>query len=94
MESVMTINRATAKSDRGVQVNRQQMPLTFLKAGESASVLKVRGTGDMHHHLENLGFVPGASFRVVSEQSGNMIIEIKGAQIALDKTAASKIVTC
>ena len=94
MESVMTIDRPMTESGHAALASRQQMPLTFLKAGESANVLKVRGSGDMHHHLENLGFVPGAPFRVVSEQSGNMIIEIKGAQIALDKTAASKVITC
>lgn len=94
MESTMALNRSMADSVTDTHVSRQQMPLTFLHSGESASVLKVRGSGDMHHHLENLGFVPGASLRVVSEQSGNMIIEIKGAQIALDKTAASKVITC
>ena len=94
MESVMTIDKAMTESDHSTQVRRQQMPLTFLKTGEAASVLKVRGSGEMHHHLENLGFVAGAPLRVVSEQGGNMIIEIKGAQIALDKTAASKVITC
>ncbi len=94
MESVMTLNAVKADTGANVHVSRQQMPLTFLKTGESAHVLKVRGSGDMHHHLENLGFVQGAELRVVSEQAGNVIIEIKGAQIALDKSAASKVITC
>lgn len=94
MEAVMPIDKATIEYDHDAQVSRQRMPLTFLKDGESANVLKVRGAGEMHHHLENLGFVAGAPLRVVSEQAGNMIIEIKGAQIALDKTAASKVITC
>lgn len=94
MESVMTIDRAMTGSEHAAQSRHQQMPLAFLKAGESANVLKVRGSVEMHHHLENLGFVAGAPLRVVSEQGGNMIIEIKGAQIALDRTAASKVVTC
>lgn len=71
-----------------------QMPLTFLKGGDQAKVLKVRGKGDVHHHLENLGFVPGAMLKVVSEQAGNIIVEIKGAQVALDRSASSKIITC
>lgn len=75
-------------------VRMQQMPLTFLKGGDRAKVVKVRGKGDVHHHLENLGFVEGAEVRVVSEQSGNLIVEIKGAQVALDKSVASKIITC
>lgn len=72
--------------------NRFQMPVSFMKAGETAQVIKVRGNDEMHHHLENLGFVDGAEFRVVNEQAGNVIIEIKGAQIALDKNSASKII--
>lgn len=71
-----------------------QMPLTFLKSGEQARVLKVRGKGDVHHHLENLGFVSGAPLKVVTVHGGNIIVEIKGAQVALDKSAASRIITC
>lgn len=75
-------------------VGHQQMPLTFLREGETASVLKVRGTDEVHHHLENLGFVPGAQIKVVTEQSGNFIVQVKGSQVALDKSVASKIITC
>ena len=70
-----------------------QMPLTFLRSGDAARVAKVRGRGDVHHHLENLGFVEGAVVRVVSEQAGNYIVEVKGAQVALDRSVASKIIT-
>lgn len=86
--------------ERGVQapttfgVGRQQMPLTFLRGGEAATVLKVRGKGEVHHHLENLGFVQGAPIKVVTEQAGNLIVEVKGAQVALDRSAASRIITC
>lgn len=93
MESVMTMDMVASEPAAGSSVRRQQMPLTFLRRGEGARVLKVRGNDELHHHLENLGFVVGAELKVVSEQGGNMIIEIKGAQIALDKAAASKVVT-
>ncbi|WP_251211982.1 FeoA family protein [Adlercreutzia murintestinalis] len=69
-----------------------QMPLTFLQAGEQARVIKVRGNDEIHHHLENLGFVAGAPVRVVNKLSGNLIVEVKGAQVALDRSAASKII--
>lgn len=93
MESVMTMQTLAQNQKVATQVRRQQMPLTFLRQGEEACVLKVRGNDDMHHHLENLGFVPGAPLRIVSEQGGNLIVEIKGAQIALDRSAASKVIT-
>ena len=76
------------------QISCQQMPLSFLKTGARAKVAKVRGKGDVHHHLENLGFVEGADVHVVSEQAGNLIVEVKGAHVALDKSIASKIITC
>lgn len=82
-----------AHMTREVDVSRQQMPLTFLRSGEAATVLKVRGKADVHHHLENLGFVAGAQVKVVTEQAGNTIVEVKGAQVALDRSAASKIIT-
>ena len=76
------------------QISCQQLPLAFLKTGAKAKVAKVRGKGDVHHHLENLGFVEGADVHVVSEQAGNLIVEVKGAHVALDKSIASKIITC
>lgn len=70
----------------------QPMPLTFLKSGDVAKVTRVRGKGEVHHHLENLGFVEGAEVAVVSEQAGNFIVQVKGAQVALDKSVASRII--
>ncbi len=80
--------------DASVAPARHQMPLSFLKAGETATVAKVRGKGEIHHHLENLGFVEGAQVEVLSDQGGNLIVQVKGAQIALSQQAASRIVTC
>lgn len=48
--------------------------------------------GEVHHHLENLGFVEGAAVSVVSEQAGNFIVQVKGANVALDRSVASKII--
>lgn len=93
MQNAMTIG-STETATPAANVCMRQMPLTFLKAGENASVLKVRGSGEVHRHLENLGFTPGAAVRVVNELAGNLIVEIKGAQVALDRASASKIVTC
>ena len=70
-----------------------QMPITFMKTGETGTVVKVREKGDVLHHLENLGFVAGAEVKVVSEQAGNFIVEVKGAQVALNKQVAQRIIT-
>ncbi|WP_232050939.1 FeoA family protein [Arabiibacter massiliensis] len=67
------------------------MPLAFLRGGESAVIAKVRGSGELHHHLENLGFVAGAQVKVVSESAGDLIVEVKGAQVAIDRHVAARI---
>ena len=69
METAMT--SAAVKAARASSVSVQQMPLSFLKEGESAHVVKVRGRGDLQHHLENLGFVEGAEVKVVSGVAGD-----------------------
>lgn len=70
-----------------------QMPLSFLRGGETAVVAKVRGKNDLHHHLETLGFVEGARVKVVSVAAGDLIVEIKGTQVALNRQVAARIIT-
>ncbi len=95
MEATKTMEGAgTLKAGQGATFSGTQLPLSFLKAGQSALVAKVRGRGELHRHLENLGFVEGAEVNVVSENGGNLIIEIKGSQVALDKQVATRIITC
>ena len=60
----------------------------------TVSYTHLRGKGEVHHHLENLGFVEGARVEVLSEQCGNLIVQIKGTQVALNQQVASRIVTC
>lgn len=67
------------------------MPLAFAGAGVEAAVLSVRGSKESCHHLESLGFVEGARIKVVCEAAGNLIVEVKGSQVALDRRAAMKV---
>lgn len=70
-----------------------QVPLSFLRAGEQACIVKVRGKEELQRHLESMGFVVGAQVKAVSQVSGNMIVEVKGAQIALSQQVALKVIT-
>lgn len=67
------------------------MPLCFLKVGEVGKIVKINGKDDVQKHLGNLGFVVGESVSVVSELEGNVIVDIKGARVALDKKMANRI---
>ena len=61
------------------------MPLTMVKTGETNVIRKVGGKEETRRFLENLGFV------VVSEISGNLIVNIKDSRVAIGKDMANKI---
>lgn len=67
------------------------MPLTMAKIGETNLIKKVGGKEETRRFLENLGFVTGSFVTVVSEISGNMIVNIKDSRVAIGKDMAIKI---
>lgn len=67
------------------------MPLSIAVIGEKKRVIKVGGKDEVRRFLQNLGFVEGAEITVVSELSGNMIINVKDTRIAIDKSMANRI---
>jgi len=67
------------------------MPLTMAKTGEANLIKKVGGKEETRRFLENLGFVTGGIVTVVSEISGNMIVNVKESRIAIGKDMANKI---
>ena len=62
-------------------------------ANATCHQVKVRGKEELQRHLETLGFVPGAQIKAVSQASGNMIVEVKGTQVALSQQVAMKVIT-
>ncbi|MCR5006368.1 MAG: ferrous iron transport protein A [Clostridiales bacterium] len=67
------------------------MPLPLAAVGEEMMVQRIGGAPNVRTHLENLGFVAGASVIVLSEIEGNLIVNVKEARIALNKEMAMKI---
>ena len=67
------------------------MPLTLATAGESNIIKKIGGNPDTRKFLENLGFVAGGEVTVISEISGNVIVNVKESRVAVSKEMASKI---
>ena len=68
------------------------MPLTMSKAGDTVTIQKITGKDEVRQHLAELGYVVGETVTIVSEISGNLIIQVKEARIALDKTLAMRII--
>ena len=67
------------------------MRLSLVNDGEPQVIKKVGGKEETRKFLENLGFVQGATVTVVSEISGNMIVNVKDSRVAVGKDMAAKI---
>ncbi len=67
------------------------IPLTMAKAGETVKIRKISGKDEVRQHLAELGFVVNEDVAVISEIGGNLIVQVKGSRIALDKTMANRI---
>jgi hypothetical protein len=63
----------------------------MLKAEGTATIVKIGGTDAVRQHLSELGFTVGEQIKVISNISGNLILQVKGARIALDHEMASKV---
>ena len=67
------------------------MPLILAKAGEQNIIKRVGGKPETRKFLENLGFVAGGTVTVISEISGNVIVNVKNSRVAVSKEMAQKI---
>lgn len=61
------------------------MPLTMARTGEECTIKKVGGKSETRRFLESLGFVVGAIVTVVSENAGNLIVNIKNQELPLTR---------
>lgn len=68
------------------------MPLTMAHMGEKMIITKINGKDETKRFLENLGFVPGGNVIIVSEISGNMIVNVKDVRVAISKSMANRII--
>ena len=68
-----------------------QLPLAMDGPDEVARVTRIRGDADLRQHLAELGFVDGAEVKVISRAAGDVIVSVKGARLALNRSMASRI---
>ncbi len=67
------------------------MPLTMAKTGERNMIKRVGGKEEIRHFLESLGFVSGGEVTVVSENGGNVIVNVRESRVAISREMANKI---
>ncbi len=67
------------------------MPLTYANTGEENIIKKIGGKQETRQHLENLGFVVGGRVSVITQNAGNVIVNVKESRVAISKEMAQKI---
>ena len=67
------------------------MPVTMADPGSTVSIARITGRDEARRHLNELGLVEGDPVTVVSNHGGNVILQVKGARIALDEKMANRI---
>lgn len=75
----------------GEKKEGMSMPLSMVPEGEKNTICKVGGKEETRKFLENLGFVSGGEVTVVSQIAGNMIVNVKGARVAIGRDMANKV---
>ena len=67
------------------------MPLVFAREGDTVTIRRIAGRDDVRQHLAELGFVVDSPDLIVSHMAGNLIVQVKGSRVALDRSMAQKI---
>lgn len=68
------------------------MPLTMADTGKENIIKKIGGNPETRKFLESLGFVSGGTVTVISEISGNLIVNVKNSRVAVSREMAVKII--
>ena len=67
------------------------IPLTAARAGETVNIKKITGRDELRRHLAELGFVVDNDVTVVNEMAGNLIVQVKGSRVAVNREMANRI---
>ncbi len=72
-------------------MNIPGVPVSMSKVGEKGTVVSISGKDEVKRFLKELGFVPGTEITTVSQAGGNIILDVKGSRIAIDRHMANRI---
>ena len=67
------------------------MPIVIAPSNSLLRVTKILTDEKTKKHLESLGITINSNLVLISENGGNVIIQVKESRLALDKTIAMKI---
>ncbi|MQM72509.1 MAG: ferrous iron transport protein A [Eubacteriaceae bacterium] len=68
------------------------MPLSLAELNQEYTIKFIRGNDKIMKHMNDLGFVVGATVKPVQKLGGNLIVAIKDSRVAIDESMANKII--
>jgi len=67
------------------------IPLATMGNGDCGKIVRVAGKTEQRRFLSDLGLVAGTDISIVNTVSGNILLDVKGTRIAMDRSMASRI---
>ena len=67
------------------------MPLALADKNRTYTIVRITGKDEVRAHLNNLGFIENEPVRIKQAINGNLIVEVKGTNIALSDKLARRI---
>ena len=68
------------------------MPLAMVRAGETVTVVGIRGGRGLARRLTDMGLTPGIKIKVLTNHMpGPVMIELRGSKVALGHGVSQKI---
>ncbi len=68
------------------------MHLLMAPVNTPLKIIKIKMEGSQERLLSNMGFVAEGEIMIISESSGNLIVNVKESRVAIGKEIAQKIV--
>lgn len=68
------------------------MNLLMAPVNTPLKIIKVKMEGIQERQLSNMGFVTESEIMIISENSGNLIVNVKDCRVAIGKEIAQKII--
>ena len=87
---MLALRRAESGIERRI-VERMRRLAVAGRIGQRVRPRRIGGRDDVRQHLAELGFVVDSPVLIVSHMAGNLIVQVKGSRVALDRSMAQKI---
>ena len=68
------------------------MELLMAPTGKIMKIIKIKLDGEQKKQLANMGFVENAHIIVLTENAGNIIVNVKNSRVGIGKDIAQRII--